>query len=219
MKSLTLRQLIESGSLKDIKQALETKPGLANQTISWRLNQANESDPLHYVCDCVFNGHIREDRATGIANLLIEHGANIDGREERETPLIAATSLGVEPVAKLLIEHGANLEAKSVFGARALHWAAAVGLPSTVELLIQSGAELEARCSEFDSTPLYWSVVGFGPHGPNKKRDPLAAAKILIAGGASVDTKNNQGVTALECALNAETDEMHNLLITHSGKT
>ena len=208
--------MIETGDLQGLRDALATAPELANQSVAWFLNQNNESDPLHYVCDCVFNGSLDEPRALEIAALLIESGALIEGTEGRESPLIAATSLGVETVAKLLIDSGASLEATSVFGARASHWAASVGLPSTVELLLQNGAELEARCTEFGATPLYWAVFGFGPHGPNKKRDPLGSARVLLDAGANVDTTNNQGTSALECAQQADSNEMFELLSRYS---
>ena len=183
------------------------------------LNQKNESDPLHYVCDSVFNDLLDDARASEIAALFIKNGALIEGTEGRESPLIAATSLGTETVAKLLIDSGANLEATSVFGARALHWAASVGLPSTVELLIQHGAELEAKCTEFGATPLYWAVFGFGPTGPNKKRDPIGSAKVLLDAGANVDTTNNQGISALKCSQQADSNEMYELLIRYSNES
>ena len=173
MSDERFRLLIEAGDLQGLKGSLASDPGLANRSVAWFLNQKNESDPLHYVCDCVFNDWLDDARASEIAALFLEHGALIEGTEGKESPLIAATSLGTETVAKLLIDSGANIEATAVFGARPLHWAASVGLPSIVELLIQRGAELEAKCTEFGATPLYWAVFGFGPHGPKKKRDSV----------------------------------------------
>lgn len=216
MSDESFRLLIETGDLEGLRDALVSNPALANQRISWFLNQKNESDPLHYVCDCVFNGKLDDGQALRIAALLIEHGALIEGTEGKEPPLIAATSLGTEPVAKLLIESDANLEATAVFGAGPLHWAASVGLPSTVELLIQRGAKLEVKCAEFGATPLYWAVFSFGQQGPNKKRDPLGAAKVLLEAGASVDTANNQGISALKCSQQGDSDEMHQLLLQYS---
>ena len=219
MSDESFRLLIEAGDLQGLQSALTSNPKLANQSIEWFLNQKNESDPLHYVCDCVFNGWLVEPQAFDIAALLIENGSLIDGTQGRESPLIAATSLGAETIAKLLIDSGSNLEATSVFGARPLHWAASVGLPSTVEKLIQCGAELEAKCMEFEATPLYWAVVGFGPHGPNRKRDPLASAKVLLEAGAKVDTTNNEGVSTFKCSQQADSNEMYELLIRYSHES
>ncbi len=222
MSGEQFRLLIEAGDLRGLRGALASEPELANREIEWFLNQKNASDPLHYVCDCVFNGWLEDARASEIAALLLEHGALVEGTDGRESPLIGATSLGADSVARLLIGSGANVEAVAVFGARPLHWAASVGLPSTVEMLIQYGAELEARCTEFGATPLYWAVVGAGQHGPAKKKDPIGAASVLIEAGARVETTNSKGVSALECSRNAESDEMHEVLLQalerHDGK-
>ncbi|MEO0616057.1 MAG: ankyrin repeat domain-containing protein [Pseudomonadota bacterium] len=212
MDDAQFRQLIESGDRNRLSDALAANPSLTNRPVKWALNQDNESDPLHYACDCVFNGWLDEARAYEVAALLLEHGALIEGTEGKESPLIAATSLGVETVARLFVDAGADLESTSIFGARALHWAASVGLPATAQLLVDRGAELEAKCTEFGATPLYWAVAAFGPHGPAKKRDPLGAAKVLIQAGASADTTNKLGVSALECSRDAASSDMTELL-------
>lgn len=217
MSNESFRLMIEAGDLPGLKRALNSNPGLANRSISWVLNQNNQSDPLHYVSDCVFNEWLGDDLAAKVATLLIDNGALIEGTEGRESPLIAATSLGAESVAKVLLESGANTAATAVFGAGPLHWAASVGLPSTVELLIQQGADLEVKCIEFGAIPLFWAVFGFGPHGPNKKRDPIGSAQVLLEAGARVDTTNNQGISALKCSQQADSNEMYELLIAYSN--
>lgn len=213
MKTDDLRKLIDSGDCCGLRALLKSNPDYANRPVSWYLNQPNESDPLHYVCDSVFNGWLKEECGAEIAALLLNSGAAIEGAGEKESPLIAATSLGVESVAKLLIDTGADIEAMGVFGARPLHWAAAVGLPSTVETLLKNGAELEAKCTEFASTPLFWAVVGAGPNGPNRKREPLLSAKVLINAGARIDTVNKDQTSALERARLDGSVEMESLLI------
>jgi hypothetical protein len=50
------RLLIEGGDAAGVRRALESDPGLANRTIRWSLNQEIETDPLHYVSDCVAHG-------------------------------------------------------------------------------------------------------------------------------------------------------------------
>jgi len=216
MSEAQFLDLIEAGDLRSLRFALASQPKLANQSIEWFLNQKIESDPLHYVSDCVFNDWLNDERASQIASLLLEHGALIEGTLGRESPLIAATSLGAEKVASVLIAAGADIEAKALFGARALHWAASMGLASTVELLIKQGAELEAKCTEFSATPLFWAVIACGPQGPAKKQDPLNTAKLLIAAGAKVNTTNAYGESALDCSLQAGSNEMTELLRQHS---
>jgi ankyrin repeat protein len=208
----SLRLAIERGDAPGVAAALQSAPGLANRTIHWYLNQPNESDPLHFVCDCVCNGLLTNGKEGEIARLLISHGADIDGTHGRESPLIAASSLGAGRVAAVLIDAGANLEATAVFGARALHWAAWTGDSKTVELLLARGAAMEKKCSEFGATPLFWAVHGFGPQGPKDKTGQVAAARALIKAGATIATSNKSGETAIELSKRCATRDMQELL-------
>jgi ankyrin repeat protein len=212
MNSDEFRLLIEHGDLEGVRSALKSDSGLANRTIRWYLNQQNESDPLHYISDCVGHGWLTNGNEGEIAGLLLAHGAAINGTQGRESPLIASASLGADSVSKLLIEAGAELEATSIFGSRALHWAAWVGTPSTVELLIARGANIEARCSEFGATPLFWAVHGYGPNGPKEKKAQVDAARILIKAGASVETANKDGLSVLELSKRCERADMYEVL-------
>jgi ankyrin repeat protein len=206
------RLLIEHGDADGIRAALQADAGAANRTLRWHVNQVNESEPLHYVSDCVGQGLLGDDRAGEIAELLIAFGAALDGTDGRESPLIASASLGAERVSKLLIEAGADLEATSVFGARAIHWAAWTGMPATVERLLAHGAQMEAKCAEFGATPLFWAVHGYGPNGPQVKRDQVGAARVLIRAGANVDTVNTDGLSALELAKRCVSQDMYESL-------
>ena len=212
MNNDEFRLLIEHGDSEGLRSALKLDSGLANRSIRWYLNRQNESDPLHYISDCVGHGWLTNGKEGEIAELLLAHGAAINGTEGRESPLIASASLGADSVSKLLIEAGADLEATSIFGARALHWAAWVGTSSTVEPFIARGADVEARCSEFGATPLFWAVHGYGPNGPKEKKDQVDAARILIKAGASVETVNRYGLSALELSKRCERADMYELL-------
>jgi uncharacterized protein len=206
------RQAIEQGDVAGVRSALKSDPTLSNRTIRWHLNQTNESDPLHYVSDCVGHGWLTNGSEGEIAELLLAHGAEIEGTQGRESPLIASTSLEAERVSRVLVEAGAKLECTSIFGSRALHWAAWVGSPSSVDLLLSHGAELEPRCTEFGATPLFWAVHGYGPNGPRKKKDQVGAARRLIQAGARVDTANKRGLSALDLAKTCANPDMHELL-------
>ena len=206
------RLLIERGDVEGIRSALAREPVLANRTIRGFLNQENESDPLHFVSDCVGHGWLTNGNEGAIAEALLAYGAAIEGTGHRESPLIASASLSAETVAKVLVEAGAELEATSLFGARALHWAAWVGTPSTVELLVAHNADIEARCSEFGASPLFWAVHGYGPDGPTPKKDQVGVARILIGAGASVETTNKHGLSALQLSKHGQNGDMYELL-------
>jgi hypothetical protein len=71
------RLLIEAGNVDGLRGALEREPKLANQTIRWFLNQQNESDPLHYVCDCFGHGWLINGKEGEIAEVLLASGAHV----------------------------------------------------------------------------------------------------------------------------------------------
>jgi ankyrin repeat protein len=215
MNADDFRLLIEAGDVDGIQRALEAEPALANRTIRWFLNQENESDPLHYVSDCFFNGWLLNGKEGQIAEMLLVHGAAIDGTGDKESPLIGSASLGAEMVSKVLLDAGAATERTSIFGARALHWAAWIGTPASVERLVAHIANIEARCAEFDATPLYWAVHGYGPDGPKQKGDQIGAARVLIRAGARIETANSRGISALELAKLCERRDMYELLRQH----
>jgi ankyrin repeat protein len=213
-----MRLLVEKGDLEGLGQALQSRPALANEPVHWVHNQSNTSDPLHFVSDCVGLGWLEDAKAGSIARLLLAHGAAIDGSAGRETPLIAAASLGAAEVARVLIEAGAALERTSVFGARALHWAAWTGDAATVGRLVSHGASLEARCSEFGATPLFWAVHGYGPDGPRPTTGQVEAASLLMQAGARIDTANKHGLSALALAAQCERGDMLELLQEHAAR-
>jgi uncharacterized protein len=74
--------------------------------------------------------------------------------------MFAAARNGHTEVVEYLLDHGANVDAKGVFGATGLHWAAINGHRKTVDLLIARGADLAIRDERFDSTPEGWANEG-----------------------------------------------------------
>lgn len=212
MKSEEFRRLIEIGDLDGLRAALDACPDLARQPIRWYLNQWNESEPLHYVSDCIFNRRLTNGREGEIATLLLAHGAALDGTVGHESPLIGAVSLGAGKVVRVLVEAGANVECIAVFGARALHWAAWTGNVGIVRLLLTRKPDLEARCAKYGATPLFWAVQGYGPHGPRNKQDQVGAARALLEAGACANTSNRDGVSVRDLARQCAGSDMSELL-------
>ena len=102
-----------------------------------------------------------EENSLSVARLLIEHGAEVDAREQAEplivdnevlalkdpytmTPLHFAAEKNSLEVARLLIEHGADVNAKdSVF--TPLDMAAEFNSIDVARLLIEQGANTNGR--------------------------------------------------------------------------
>jgi uncharacterized protein len=207
-----MRRLIDAGDVDGLSTLLAAQPELARRPIRWQLDRWNESAPLHYVSDSVGHGWLTNGREGELAAALLAAGAALEGSGDRESPLIAAASLGAGKVAKLLLDSGAELERTSVFGARALHWAAWTGDAGTVRLLLARRAQIEARCDEFGATPLFWAVHGFGPRGPRDKSGQVDAARALLDAGARIQTTNKHGVHAREMARGYTRRAMSDLL-------
>jgi len=86
-----------------------------------------------------------------VANLLIEHGADVAAIAKNPTkvmPLHSAASSRNVAVARQLLEHGAPANARQQAGWTPLHAAAQNGDLETLELLLQYGADAKSRNDE-----------------------------------------------------------------------
>ena len=123
--------------------------------------------------------------------LLLEHGANIDGKDtNRWTALLYAAREGKTETVTLLLEHGANIEAKNFHGWTALMIAAREGKTEMVALLLKHGASIEAQDKKYGWTALMYAAM----HGKTK------TVKLLLEHGANIEAKNSAGKTALMIA-------------------
>ena len=103
--------------------------------------------PLHWAAR---KGH------TDVAKLLIEHGADVNAKEDYrgETPLHWAKDANI---AQVLIEHGADVKAKSRWDTTPLHEASSMGHTDVAKLLIDHGADMNAKDKD-GRTPLLWAA-------------------------------------------------------------
>lgn len=129
-----------------------------------------------------------------IVKLLVEHGADIDARDEEEaTPLMRAAAFGQTGVVRALLDHGANAEAKDKSGNTALIAAgcacAIIDMPETLpsmKLLLEKGADVNAK-NKVGTTALM-AAASWGR---------AANIQLLIGKGAKIDAKDKDGNTAL----------------------
>ena len=93
---------------------------------------------------------------TGIADLLIAKGANVDARDKSgATPPHQAVWKGNLAFASLLLQHGADVDAVEGGGATPLHHAALSWVSEPAALLLDKGADRESGGAEAGATPLY----------------------------------------------------------------
>lgn len=100
-----------------------------------------------------------------IAKILIDHGADIEAKDNsNDTPIIEAAWGGRPNLTKLLIEKGAKVNAQSANGKTPLHWASenlpngspsitAEGRLAVVQILLENKANVNAKDSQ-GYTPL-----------------------------------------------------------------
>lgn len=118
----------------------------------------------------------------GIVRLLLERGADINGRNEDAhdqgvTPLYFAKHF---KMTQLLLNHGANVGIKDYVGSTVLHQAAQdCWKVEVVELLLAHGAEIEAR-NEWGMTALHSAALS----------DDVDAIRLFTKAGADIEAKD-----------------------------
>jgi ankyrin repeat protein len=127
--------------------------------------------------------HLRSDKT---AAYLVWKGADIEHTdpELNMTPLCAAIFVGALGTAQKLIEKGARFDRRDGYDSTPLLRATSDESLDLMKLLIRIGANVNALCSDF--TPLMLAAMGDHPK----------AAALLIASGADIGTRKQNGVTA-----------------------
>jgi uncharacterized protein len=208
-------EFIKTVNYDGLRKALSENPSLANQGIPLGDNPTL-AHPLHRLCDGVYHGVYSDEQAVEMARIFLAHGAHVDGdpfRDQKDTPIVAASSLHADAVALLYIERGANIHHSGCHGGTALHWAAWCGRDKVVKRLLEVNAEINRRCVDFKSTPLFWGVHGYVSCGRKNSRNYLECIRLLVQAGADKSIPNAEGHLPLEL-LDAKSDvEMVNMLL------
>ena len=158
--------------------------------------EAKNSDgatPLHAACGSFFD-------SLKAVQKLIEKSAKINAKDLFGfTRLHHAASFGRYLILEILLENGANIEAETNLGHRSFH--CAVNIPNgeinsdyekAVKILIQMGARLDIKDGD-GQAPIHLAVLQI------QRRSSIV--EILVTNGVSLKTRNQHGLTPLECAL------------------
>ncbi len=152
--------------------------------------------PLH---TAIWEGHEE------MAKLLIEAGADVNANmlgTQFWTPLETATRFGLVNTINRLLDHGANINSTTFSGATPLHLALDYNQFQAAETLLIRGADVNVM-TEKGSTPLQVFSTGLRDERSDgwSTSQTKALLKLLLAKGADVTTKNEEGLTALHYAV------------------
>eukprot|EP00803_Ostreobium_quekettii_P010437 evm.model.scf_4.6 EVM.evm.TU.scf_4.6 scf_4:158669-197053(-) len=137
-----------------------------------------ESSPLHWAA---------MENAIGVSQVLVDADAELDPRDaDRDTPLHETSWSNHIGVAEVLVKAGANLEARRRGGDTPLLLTARRDSPHVAEVLAEGGADTEARTTAGNFTAL---MIAAG-------EGYLEVVKVLVAHGADVSARNEEGETA-----------------------
>ncbi|HEY3761533.1 MAG TPA: ankyrin repeat domain-containing protein [Verrucomicrobiae bacterium] len=163
----------EDQEIKNIQAMIQNSPDLIN------------GKPL---CDAAYAGQLR------VATFLLDHGANVNAGDGRETPLIRAARNAQMTMAELLLSRGADVNARDGGTTQtALIAATAEGYESVVKVLLEHKADVNEPYGHinYGNTPLdvavqngYANLVG-----------------LFLTNGADINATNDGGRTALNEAV------------------
>jgi ankyrin repeat protein len=163
---------------------------LLNHGANVNVQNTDGQTPLHVV----FLLSAYSEDSFGIVQLLLERGADVNTREDHESPLHLASWNGRLDSVRALLNCGANVNAKDSQGRTPLYQAlrgssiedAGFGV---VQLLVEHGAAVNTRDKD-DETPLH--RASYYQH--------LKSVRMLLDHGANVDAENTKGQTPLQQA-------------------
>ncbi|CAH1252073.1 ANKRD1 [Branchiostoma lanceolatum] len=144
-----------------------------------------------------------------IVELLVEKGASLnlqEGNLSKEYPLWYATRSGNLVLARFLVGKGANVRQTNANGTTPLHKAMEVGDRDAslelTELFLGHGAEADAK-NRWGNTPAHLAA----------RCNNVDALRALIARGADITCKNNDGNTVYDRALHYGSEAIRDFIL------
>ena len=120
-----------------------------------------------------------------ILSLLIQHGADVNGRGKIGcTPLFLASENARLEAGQFLLDHGADIDAQNDFNHTAVIYAIIMGTVEFARMLLERGALINARCQD-DTTALHWAA----------ERGRPEFVRLLLEHGADINARDKYGNT------------------------
>lgn len=183
------------GNVAKVKELLDADPGLVSS------KDKMGKTPLHYAA---------ENDQKDVAELLIDHGADINTRDSNGgfAPIdLALSSYHYMDVLELLVARGADANHTADNGLTPLHEAALRGQRDALPLLLSKGAKIDTQDGK-GTSPLLWALM----------MGHVDAAEILVNAGANPNLAGVQGFTPLSLAQRRGYGRIADLLRQHGAQ-
>jgi ankyrin repeat protein len=220
----------KAGDLKKVQEIIAANPS------ALELKDKDGLTPLHYA----------STSSLEVVSFLVSKGADVNVKSKNgNTPLYSAARFGKTEIAQFLLEHKADINIVSAAGTvmhqavyrapvefvslllkykpdltltdskgqTALHIAAIWNAEEAFSLLMKAGADINAKDKAGD-TPLH-ACLSFAD---KSSVGSTKVAKLLIDNKASLNEKNNDGLTPLALAKKKEAAEMIKILTAAGAK-
>jgi hypothetical protein len=143
-----------------------------------------------------------------ILSLLIEHGADIEGRSFDGTPLHHAASYGRVQIGQCLLDLGANINARDDDRDTPLMNAVYEGHVEFARMLLERGAVIDAQ-GYYGETALHRAI----------RLEHTQAVQLLLEHGADLNVRDNDGKTSSELASLCGNQEIVELLSVYGAES
>ncbi len=151
-----------------------------------------------------------------VAELLLEHGANVDVRETTgKTILLKVLSQpqrSLVDIVKLLLKHGADVNARDDTLRSSLHLAEYRGKLEVAEMLVKHKADVNSQ-DNYGKTPLH-ILLG---HRMYNEDDVLKHARLLLEPGADVNRRDKVNQMPLHLAMGRDWFKLAQILLEHGA--
>ncbi|KHN46751.1 Putative ankyrin repeat protein [Glycine soja] len=208
--SLILAQLVHDGSIDEIRQVLE------HSEHTWK----KAVDSVDQNGDTLLHVAISK-RRPDLVQLLLEFNADVESKNRSgETALESACSSGEELIVELLLAHKANTERTESSSLGAIHLSAREGHVEVLRLLLMKGARVDSLTKD-GYTALHLAVreglrdcvrLLLANEGRTDIRDSRDGDTCLHR-GVEVDARDEEGYTALHCAVEAGHGDVAEVLV------
>ena len=136
---------------------------------------------------------------TDILSLLLEHGADLEGRGDHgATPLLQASMNGSLEAGRCLLDRGADIHTRNNSGFVPLGYAVQLESVEFAQMLLERGARINENDNNACKTPLHFAV------GSRK----IQAVRLLLEHGADVNVRDISGMTPSQYAKQQEIAEL-----------